>query len=487
MNFISTRNVKEVKSSAEAIIKGLSETGGLYVPEKLPNLKENLYSLKDLNYEELAFQIIKEFFGDLGEDTIKECVDNAYKGKFEVHVENKFLELYHGPTSAFKDAALLFLPQIMKKAKDLSGVEEEIVILTATSGDTGKAALEGFKNIEGLKVIVFYPKNGVSKIQEYQMLTQSGNNVDVVSINGNFDDAQSGVKAIFSDDEFKEIMKKNNILFSSANSINIARLVPQIVYYFYGYFKLLNENKIKVDEKINVVVPTGNFGNILAAYYSKQMGLPIDNFICASNENNVLTDFINTKVYDKNRELILTASPSMDILVSSNLERLLFEVSNRNDVEVAALMNSLNIKGHYEISDTIKDNMQDFYAYSANKEDIYKEIKTVFNEENYLMDTHTAVAYSAYKQYVKKTGDEKEVLIASTASPYKFIKSIAEAIELKVDGNTDEFELLKVLNKKTGIEIPDGLKDLNHKELLHNLTCNKEDMKLIIKKIMECK
>ncbi|MGL5067877.1 MAG: threonine synthase [Sarcina sp.] len=487
MNFISTRNLKEVKTSAEAIIMGLSETGGLYVPEKFPDLKERLDSLKELSYEDLAFQIIKEFFSDLGEDTIRECVDNAYKNKFEVRVKNNFLELYHGPTSAFKDAALLFLPQIMKKAKDMSRVKEEIVILTATSGDTGKAALEGFKDIEGLKVIVFYPKDGVSKVQEYQMLTQVGDNVDVVSIDGNFDDAQSGVKVIFSDDEFKETLKKQGILFSSANSINIARLVPQIVYYFYGYFNFVKENKVKMGDKINVVVPTGNFGNILAAYYSKQMGLPLDKFVCASNENNVLTDFINTKIYDKNRELILTESPSMDILVSSNLERLLFEISNRNDKVVETLMNSLSNQGIYEISEEMKGNMNDFYAYSADKDRVYNEIKNVFESDNYLMDTHTAVAYSAYKQYVEATSDEKPVLIASTASPYKFIKSITEAIELEYSGDLTDFELLNLLNEKTRIEIPRGLKDLDKRPILHDLTCNKEDMKAIINKIVGSK
>ena len=487
MNFISTRNLNEVKTSAEAIIRGLSETGGLYVPERFPNLEERLESLKNLNYEDLAFEIIKEFFGDLGEGTIRECVDNAYKNKFKVKVENNFLELYHGPTSAFKDAALLFLPQIMKRAKDISGVKEKIVILTATSGDTGKAALEGFRDIEGLRVIVFYPKDGVSTVQEYQMLTQVGNNVDVVSINGNFDDAQSGVKAIFADEEFKEKLKEQGILFSSANSINIARLVPQIVYYFYGYFDLVKENKIKMGDKINVVVPTGNFGNILASYYAKQMGLPVDKFVCASNENNVLTDFINTKVYDKNRELILTTSPSMDILVSSNLERLLFEISNRNDKDVEILMNALNNKGSYEISEEMKANMKDFYAYSADKNEVYNEIKNVFDNDDYLMDTHTAVAYSAYRQYVKETGDEKQVLIASTASPYKFIKSITEAIELEYSNDLSDFELLNLLNDKTGIEIPKGLKDLDKRPLLHDLTCNKEDMKIIINKIMESK
>lgn len=485
MNFISTRNLNEVKTSAEAIIRGLSENSGLYVPEKFPDLRNRLYDLKNLSYEDLAFEIIKDFFGDLGDNTIRECVDAAYKDRFKVEVNNKFLELYHGPTSAFKDAALLFLPQIMKRAKEIEGIKEDIIILTATSGDTGKAALEGFKNIPGLKVIVFYPKNGVSKIQEYQMLTQEGDNVSVVSINGNFDDAQSAVKEIFADVDFKNSMKEKNILFSSANSINIARLVPQIVYYFYGYFKLLNDKKIEKDEEINVVVPTGNFGNILAAYYAKKMGLPINNFICASNENNVLTDFINTKIYDKNRELILTESPSMDILVSSNLERLLFELADRDSDMVANFMNLLNTKGIYEIDDVMKENMKDFYAYSADKNLVYKEIKELFENENYLMDTHTAVAYSAYKQYVEETKDSKKVLIASTASPYKFIRSIVEAIGLENKDNVSEFELLALLNEKSGVAIPENLKGLDKKELLHNINCDKDKVKMQIIDILE--
>ncbi|MGL5576722.1 MAG: threonine synthase, partial [Sarcina sp.] len=342
-----------------------------------------------------------------------------------------------------------------------------------------------FKNIPGLKVIVFYPKNGVSKIQEYQMLTQEGNNVSVVSINGNFDDAQSAVKKIFADNDFKKVMKEKNILFSSANSINIARLIPQIVYYFYGYFKLLNDKKIQKDEQINIVVPTGNFGNILAAYYAKKIGLPINNFICASNENNVLTNFINTKVYDKNRELILTESPSMDILVSSNLERLLFELTNRDSEKVANFMDLLNTTGIYEIDDNMKNNMKDFYAYSTDKNLVYYEIKNLFENKNYLMDTHTAVAYSAYKQYVDDTKDDKKVLIASTASPYKFVKSIVNAIGLEKNENKSEFELLDLLNKKSGVEIPKNLNGLDKKQFLHNINCGKDEVKIQIIDILE--
>ena len=329
MNFISTRGGEETVSSSQAIIKGIANDGGLYVPNEFPNIYDNLKKKMGLSYIELAYEVIKEFFGDIGEENLKGVINRAYNGKFSVREEKNFLELYHGPTSAFKDAALLFLPQVMKEAKKLNNIKEEIIILTATSGDTGKAALQGFSNVDGFKVVVYYPENGVSAIQEKQMVTQEGNNVEVIGIRGNFDNAQSGVKKIFGDIEFKKELKNRGFLLSSANSINIGRLVPQIVYYFYGYFDLVNKQKIKEGNEINIVVPTGNFGNILAAYYSKRMGLPIGKLICSSNENNVLTDFLNTGIYDKRRDLILTESPSMDILISSNLERLIFEANNR--------------------------------------------------------------------------------------------------------------------------------------------------------------
>ncbi|MGL4740357.1 MAG: threonine synthase [Sarcina sp.] len=485
MQFISTRNVNDIKSVTEAIIKGLSEDGGLYVPSEFPNFKNNLEEMKDLSYANLAIKIIGAFFNELGEENLKECINKAYFKKFDVKVNLEFLELYHGPTSAFKDAALLFLPQIMKKSKELLNTKEEIVILTATSGDTGKAALEGFKNIEGIKIIVFYPKDGVSKIQEYQMVTQEGSNTNVVAIKGNFDDAQNAVKSIFADETFKENLKEKGYIFSSANSINIARLVPQIVYYFYGYLNLVKTGEISVLEKINVCVPTGNFGNILAAYYAKQMGLPIKNFICASNENNVLTDFINTKTYDKNRKLILTKSPSMDILVSSNLERLLFEITGRNDKIVSSFMQSLKVNGSYTISDNMKENMKDFYGYCANEKDVFNEIKDVFMTRNYLMDTHTSVAYNAYKQYKKETKDtETKVLIASTASPFKFVKSIVSALELD-NKELDEFELLSKLEEYSKVAIPNGLKNLDQKEILHDRVCEKNKIKESIESILE--
>ncbi|MGL5822492.1 MAG: threonine synthase [Sarcina sp.] len=486
MEFISTRNVNDIKSVTEAIVKGLSEDGGLYVPSEFPNFEDSLAEMKNLSYENLAIKIIGAFFNSIGKENLEECINEAYFKKFDVKVNQEFLELYHGPTSAFKDAALLFLPRIMKKSKEILKTKEDIVILTATSGDTGKAALEGFKNIEGIKIIVFYPQDGVSKIQEYQMLTQDGNNTNVVAIKGNFDDAQNAVKSIFADEKFKANLKNKGYLFSSANSINIARLVPQIVYYFYGYLDLVKKGEISIGEKINVCVPTGNFGNILAAYYAKKMGLPIKNFICASNENNVLTDFINTKIYDKNRDLILTQSPSMDILVSSNLERLLFEITDRNAETVNELMKNLKINGSYAITEEMKVNMRDFYGYFAKEEDVICDIKNVFRDRNYLMDTHTGVAYNAYEQYKNDTKDiETKVLIASTASPFKFVKSIANALEIN-DENLNEFDLLDKLEQYSKVMIPEGLKNLNQKPILHDRICEKNKIQDEIVSILEC-
>ena len=476
MKFQSTRGLESGVASAEAIVRGIAKDGGLYVPESFPNLYDSLKKEKNLSYEELAFKIIKEYFTDIKEEELMDAINEAYNNRFNVEVNKNFLELYHGPTCAFKDAALLFLPQVMRRARKALGLKEEVVILTATSGDTGKAALEGFKDVEGFKVIVYYPKKGVSAIQERQMSTQEGNNVKVYGITGNFDNAQNGVKEIFGDEEFKEELKKEGYLLSSANSINIGRLVPQIVYYFYGYFKLVKEGKIKEDEKINVVVPTGNFGNILAAYYAKRMGLPVEKFICASNDNKVLTDFFHTGIYDKRRELILTESPSMDILVSSNLERLLFEGSGKDGEEIKKLMDSLIKDGIYQVSDKLKEFLKDFYGNFATQEEVSKAISDMYEKEGYLIDTHTAVAQVVYEKYVKETGDNKQVLIASTASPYKFPRSICNALEIDVEG-IDDFEVLNKLFEKTKVEIPTNLKDLDKKQILHEEVWDKDEMK----------
>ena len=475
MKFQSTRGLERDVKSAECIIRGIAKDGGLFVPDSFPNLYETIKKNKGLSYEELAFKIIKEFFTDIDENELREAIDEAYNNRFKPELKKSYLELYHGPTCAFKDAALLFLPQIMKRAKKSLGVNEEIVILTATSGDTGKAALEGFSSVDGFKVVVYYPKNGVSAIQERQMATQEGDNVKVFGIKGNFDNAQTGVKKIFGDERLKEELKKNGYILSSANSINIGRLVPQIVYYFYGYFKLIEQGKIKEDEEINVVVPTGNFGNILASYYGKQMGLPINKFICASNENKVLTDFFQTGVYDKRRELILTQSPSMDILVSSNLERLLYEGSGRDGEEIKALMDGLMANGVYEVSSKVREFLKEFYGNFATEEEVHNTIKNVYEKENYLMDTHTAVGKTVWEKYKNETGDGREVLIASTASPYKFPVSICNALGIDIS-NVDDFGVLKELNKATNVDIPRSLKGLDKKEILHNEVWDKDEM-----------
>lgn len=476
MRFISTRGGEQDISSSKAIINGISKDGGLYVPRNFPNIFKDFKDKTSLTYEEIAFKVIKEYFTEFNDEEIKLAINGAYEKRFKVELKNNFLELYHGPTSAFKDAALLFLPQIMGLAKKKLNLDEEIVILAATSGDTGKAALEGFKDIDGFRVMVYYPKDGVSPVQEIQMLTQEGNNLRVVGIRGNFDDAQRGVKDIFGDNEFKEKLIQNKFLLSSANSINIGRLIPQIVYYFYGYLQLVNKQKIKFGDKINVVVPTGNFGNILASYYAKEMGLPIAKFICASNENNVLSDFFKKGIYDKRRELILTESPSMDILVSSNLERLLFEASGRDCNEIKNLMKDLSENGIYKVNEKIINGLKDFYGNYATSEEVYKAISDVYNKEGYLIDTHTAVAYAVLNKYISETRDETPYLIASTASPYKFPRSILGALGLELSG-IDDFEVIEKLYNFSKVKVPFNLKGLNNKEVIHNFICECNELK----------
>jgi threonine synthase len=397
MIYRSTRNYKEAILSCGAMIKGIANDNGLYVPDEIPLINEKLEDLMNMGYKELAFLIMKKFFRDFEDGELMECIEKAYDSKFDTPliaplVEKSgvhFLELYHGPTLAFKDMALSILPHLMETAKRKLKIKKELVILTATSGDTGKAALEGFANVEGTKIIVFYPRDGVSQIQKRQMITQEGENAFVVSIDGNFDDAQNGVKKIFGDREFGKELFENNYILSSANSINIGRLIPQIVYYFYGYLNLLKNNKIQTGEKINVTVPTGNFGNILAAYYAKGMGLPINKLICASNINNVLYDFLNRGIYNRKRELKLTSSPSMDILVSSNLERLLFEISGRDPELIRDMMESLQTVGSYEITDSMKEKLKDFYGGYADEHETFEGIKKLYKASGYVMDTHT--------------------------------------------------------------------------------------------------
>ncbi len=487
----STRGNEKRFLSAEAIVKGIADDGGLFVPMATPRIEKDLSRLKSTNYKQLAYLIMKDFFTDYQKDELRYCINQAYDKKFDSPIIAPltpkmgvyFLELFHGPTLAFKDMALSILPYLLKKAAQKLDLHKEIVILTATSGDTGKAALEGFANVEGSKIIVFFPQEGVSKIQKRQMLTQEGENTYVIGIRGNFDDAQRGIKEIFEAPVFNKKMKEKNYIFSSANSINIGRLVPQIVYYFYAYLNLYNMGEIKTDEKINITVPTGNFGNILAAYYAKEMGLPLHKLICASNENKVLTDFINTGVYDRRRELIMTISPSMDILISSNLERLLWAISERETKLIKEMMNSLCEKGFYQINYEMQKKLSDFYGGFAPQAECCQYIKEVFEKSKYLIDPHTAVGYAVYKKYTKETQDNTKTVVVATASPFKFTKSVMESISDKYRKYND-FELIEKMADLVQIPIPPGIKDLEKKSIRHNMVCGKDEMKAKIAEIL---
>lgn len=488
MKYISTRDKIKKVSSSTAIVQGISNDGGLFVPEFIPKV-DNFKSLKDIGYKELAFIIMSKFFTDFKPEVLRKSIEVAYDGKFgdeEIAPVKKvgeeyFLELFHGPTFAFKDMALSILPYLLKESMKINNKSMEVVIMTATSGDTGKAALEGFTNVEGVKIIVFFPEEGVSKIQKLQMITQEGENTFVVGINGNFDDAQNGVKEIFNDGEFNELLDKYGYILSSANSINIGRLIPQIVYFFYSYLSLLRNGHIRDSEKVNIVVPTGNFGNILAAYYAKKMGLPINKLICASNENNVLTEFFDTKTYDKRRNLLLTSSPSMDILISSNLERLLFHLSNGDDKLIKCKMDRLKNDGLYNFENL---NLGEFYAGYSTEEEVEETIEKVFKEYNYLLDPHTAVAYNVYKNYKLETKDNTKTIIASTASPFKFPIKVASAIGIDIN-NKDEFEIICELGEKANIDIPSAIIGLRDKGVLHNNNCNKGDMRDCVKRFLK--
>lgn len=483
INYVSTRGGKDKKTAAQAVIQGISTDKGLFVPEQLPKLSFELQEMMGKTYQDVAFAVIKSFFTDYTDEEITQCVKGAYDEKFEAKEivpvvkggDAYFLELYHGKTAAFKDMALSILPYLLTTAIKKEKEDKKIVILTATSGDTGKAALEGFADVENTEIIVFYPNEGVSQVQERQMTSQEGANTHVFAIRGNFDDAQTGVKKIFNDNNFAEKLGKKGCKLSSANSINIGRLVPQVAYYVYAYLNLLKEGVLKDGEKMNVVVPTGNFGNILAAYYAKNMGIPIGKLICASNENKVLTDFINTGIYQIDRDFYLTNSPSMDILISSNLERLLFHLSGGNGAEIANLMENLDKEKKYEVSEKIRTGLEGFYGGFATVEETNATIGKMYEKNGYLMDTHTAVAYKVYEDYKRETGDETVTVIASTASAYKFADSVATAIGLP--GEVDGFAYVKALNKKTGVRIPRELKDLENKKIRHSGVLNKEELK----------
>ena len=489
--YSSTRNKEKKVTASQAILKGLSEDGGLFVPDHIPALDMPLKDLAGKSYQEVAYEVMKLFLSDFTEEELKGCIEKAYDSKFDTEViapiveavGTYYLELFHGATIAFKDMALSILPHLMITSAKKNHVENEIVILTATSGDTGKAALAGFAGVKGTKIIVFYPKNGVSPIQEKQMVTQKGDNTFVVGIHGNFDDAQTGVKKLFNDKELAAEMEKAGMQFSSANSINIGRLLPQLVYYVYAYVKLLEEDKIKEGEKINIVVPTGNFGNILAAFYAKNMGLPVAKLICASNENKVLFDFFETGSYDKNREFVLTSSPSMDILISSNLERLIYWIAGNDAEKNKELMNALTTDGKYEISSDMRDKLKDFYANYATEEETAKRIKALYENTGYILDTHTAVASVVYEKYQKDTKDPVKTVIASTASPFKFTRSVMDAIDQKYDAMSD-FELVDELSKIGNIAVPKAIEEIRTAPVVHDNVCDKTEMKETVKKFL---
>ena len=475
MEYQSTRDSSLRFDPAQVIALGLSREGGLFVPVELPNLRDRLDALLSLDYRALAKEIFSYFLTDFSKEEISACVDAAYSPeKFggEEPVKLKLpqgkaalaiLELWHGPTCAFKDMALQILPQFLTRALQKSSPGKKAVILTATSGDTGKAALEGFKDVPGTSIIVFYPRDGVSPMQRLQMVTQEGENVSVCAVEGNFDDAQTAVKQIFSDARLDKKLAEHGKLFSSANSINWGRLLPQIVYYFYAYASLCRSGAVQPLGPVNIAVPTGNFGNILAAYYAKEMGLPVKTFICASNQNNVLTDFIHTGLYDKRREFFATTSPSMDILVSSNLERLLFALSGKDDAKIARWMEELNTTGTYKVDEKVKNALQkSFYGGFCSDETAADVLARMLHEQDYLIDPHTAVAVGVYEQYVQETGDgETPTILASTASPYKFAKSVLSALGSPVP--EDEFEAVTALEQLSQTEAPAQLRALNGK------------------------
>lgn len=494
MNLVyhSTRNSEETATASEAILKGLTSDGGLFVPDSIPKLNVSLEDLTQMSYQEIAYAVMKEFLTDFTEEELKTCINNAYDSKFdteEIAVTKKvdgayYLELFHGATIAFKDMALSILPHLLVTSARKNNVKNEIVILTATSGDTGKAALAGFADVPGTKIIVFYPKSGVSPIQEKQMVTQKGDNTYVIGIKGNFDDAQTGVKKMFSNKELAKVMNDNGFQFSSANSINIGRLVPQVVYYVKAYADLLKQGALKAGEPMNVVVPTGNFGNILASYYAKQMGIPIGKFVCASNKNKVLFDFFETGKYDRNREFYVTTSPSMDILISSNLERMIYRIAGNDAKQCAKFMAALTKDGEYVITDAMKAELSEFFGAFGSEEETAVKIKEVYDKEGYVMDTHTAVAAVAYDKYKAVTGDDKTpTVIASTASPYKFTRSVMDAIDPAYDAE-DDFELVDELNKVSKTAIPKAIEEIRTAPVLHDTVCETAAMEDEVKKIL---
>ena len=493
LSYESTRGGQKGVTASQAILKGLAEDGGLFMPTEIPKLDKTLEQLAGMTYQETAYEVMKLFLTDYTEEELKSCIANAYDDKFDTEEIAPlakadgayFLELYHGSTIAFKDMALSILPHLMTTAAKKNHADKEIVILTATSGDTGKAAMAGFADVPGTRIIVFYPKGGVSKVQELQMRTQKGDNTSVVAIHGNFDDAQTGVKKLFGNKELEKEMAEAGFQFSSANSINIGRLVPQVVYYVYAYAKLLENEQIENGEEINVVVPTGNFGNILAAYFAKHMGVPSKTLICASNDNKVLYDFFTTGTYDRKREFILTNSPSMDILISSNLERLIYLSTGCDAAADAALMKDLSEKGSYTVTENMRQFMSDFRGGFATEAQNEATIRKIFEDTGYLIDTHTGVAATVYNAYKAETGDQTKTVIASTASPYKFSHSVLEAIKGKsaVEGK-DEFAVVDELSEVSGTQVPKAVEELRSAVIRHNTECDVDKMGETVKNIL---
>lgn len=487
----STRNSNIKVTASQAILQGLSPDGGLFVPEVIPQLTSSIEELSKMSYRQLAYEVLRLYLTDYTEDEVRDCVDRAYDDKFDTPEiapirkvgQQYYLELFHGSTIAFKDMALSVLPHLLTTAARKNSITDEIVILTATSGDTGKAALAGFADVEGTKIIVFYPKDGVSKVQEKQMVTQKGDNTYVIGIRGNFDDAQTGVKKIFGDRELEDRMMKGGYRFSSANSINIGRLLPQIVYYFHSYVELYRRKEIMAGDKINFVVPTGNFGNILAGYYARLMGLPIEKLICASNDNKVLFDFFETGVYDRNREFILTISPSMDILVSSNLERLLYHIADGDSDKTAELMNGLSRDGRYEITSAMKKNLEGFVGGYATMDETKNTIHRLYDETGYVIDTHTAVATTVYNKYLDAGVVNDKTVIVSTASPYKFAESVLEGVGKGIP--EDDYDQAIMLRDISGVEIPEAVEEIQVAKVRHDTVCETNEMMAYVEKILK--
>ncbi len=490
----STRSDAAPVTASRAILQGLAPDGGLYVPTAIPAFEKPLRELAALDYRELAFEVMRPFLSDFTEEELRACIERAYDEKFDdpaiAPLIKKggayYLELFHGATIAFKDMALSILPHLMVTSAKKNHEEQEIVILTATSGDTGKAAMAGFADVPGTRIIVFYPKDGVSRIQERQMVTQRGANTAVVAIRGNFDDAQTAVKCMFNDKALREKIAAHGFRFSSANSINIGRLVPQIVYYVYAYCQLLRTGEISEGQEINITVPTGNFGNILAAYYAKQMGLPVSRLICASNENRVLTDFFEAGIYDKNRPFMLTSSPSMDILVSSNLERLVYRATGDDAAKTREFMQALSSEGRYGLNEEMRKTFAEFVGGCATEEENFAGIRKLCEDTGYVIDTHTGIANAVYRRYAAETGDQTPTVIASTASPYKFSQAVLEAIapdktrEIlasceEADGLVD-FKLIDLLSELSGTKEPAAIIDIRTAPIRHNRVSDIADM-----------